>query len=103
MGIMSYSLILELQIKIHNAMKENKEKIIIMNNSYKMEAKYKSKLLKQIRLDFRTMEDEQKNIVTIFFTEEDVWSLYDFLLLRQSGQWKVIDDVEGNDGRQDLL
>lgn len=99
---MSYSLILELQIKIHNAMKENKEKIIIMNNSYKMEAKYKSKLLKQIRLDFRTMEDEQKNIVTIFFTEEDVWSLYDFLLLRQSGQWKVIDDVEGNDGRQEL-
>ncbi len=83
-------------------MKENKEKIIIMNNSYKMEAKYKSKLLKQIRLDFRTMEDEQKNIVTIFFTEEDVWSLYDFLLLRQSGQWKVIDDVEGNDGRQEL-
>lgn len=99
---MSYSLILELQIKIHNAMKENKEKIIIMNNSYKMEAKYKSKLLKQIRLDFRTKEDEQKNIVTIFFTEEDVWSLYDFLLLRQSGQWKVIDDVEGNDGRQEL-
>jgi NADPH-dependent 7-cyano-7-deazaguanine reductase QueF-like protein len=83
-------------------MKENKEKIIIMNNSYKMEAKYKSKLLKQIRLDFRTMEDEQKNIVTIFFTEEDVWSLYDFLLLRQSGQWKVIDDVEGNDRRQEL-
>lgn len=83
-------------------MKENKEKIIIMNNSYKMEAKYKSKLLKQIRLDFRTKEDEQKNIVTIFFTEEDVWSLYDFLLLRQSGQWKVIDDVEGNDGRQEL-
>lgn len=73
-----------------------------MNNSYKMEAKYKSKLLKQIRLDFRTKEDEQKNIVTIFFTEEDVWSLYDFLLLRQSGQWKVIDDVEGNDGRQEL-
>lgn len=67
-----------------------------------MEAKYKSKLLKQIRLDFRTMEDEQKNIVTIFFTEEDVWSLYDFLLLRQSGQWKVIDDVEGNDRRQEL-
>lgn len=99
---MSYSLILELQIKIHNAMKENKEKIIIMNNSYKMEAKYKSKLLKQIRLDFRTKEDEQKNIVTIFFTEEDIWSLYDFLLLRQSGQWKVIDDVEGNDGRQEL-
>lgn len=99
---MSYFLILELQIKIHNAMKENKEKIIIMNNSYKMEAKYKSKLLKQIRLDFRTKEDEQKNIVTIFFTEEDVWSLYDFLLLRQSGQWKVIDDVEGNDGRQEL-
>lgn len=83
-------------------MKENKEKIIIMNNSYKMEAKYKSKLLKQIRLDFRTKEDEQKNIVTIFFTEEDIWSLYDFLLLRQSGQWKVIDDVEGNDGRQEL-
>lgn len=59
----------------------------------------KSELLEQIRDDFRVMENEQNDLDPGFFTEEDVMSLYEFLLARHCGEWKVIDDVEGeNEG-----
>ena len=63
----------------------------------------KSELLEQIRDDFRTMENEQNDLDPGFFTEEDVWSLYEFLLMRHSGEWDVVDDVEDeNEGGQGL-
>ena len=59
----------------------------------------KSELLEQIRDDFRTMENGQNDLDPGFFTEEDVMSLYEFLLMRHSGEWDVVDDVEGeNEG-----
>ncbi len=59
----------------------------------------KSELLEQIRDDFRVMENEQNDLDPGFFTEEDVMSLYEFLLMRHSGEWEVVDDVEGeNEG-----
>ena len=62
----------------------------------------KSELLEQIRDDFRTMENGQNDIDPGFFTEEDVMSLYEFLLMRHSGEWDVVDDVEGeNEGGQE--
>lgn len=63
----------------------------------------KSELLEQIRDDFRTMENGRNDLDPGFFTEEDVMSLYEFLLMRHCGEWKVIDDVEGeNEGGQGL-
>ena len=61
----------------------------------------KSELLEQIRDDFRTMENGRNDIDPGFFTEEDVMSLYGFLLARHSGEWEVVDDVEDeNEGGQ---
>ena len=63
----------------------------------------KSELLEQIRDDFRAMENGRNDIDPGFFTEEDVWSLYEFLLMRHSGEWEVVDDVENeNEGGQGL-
>lgn len=63
----------------------------------------KSELLEQIRDDFRTMENGRNDIDPGFFTEEDVMSLYEFLLMRHSGEWDVVDDVEDeNEGGQGL-
>ena len=63
----------------------------------------KSELLEQIRDDFRVMENEQNDLDPGFFTEEDVMSLYEFLLMRHSGEWEVVDDVEDeNEGGQGL-
>ena len=52
----------------------------------------KSELLEQIRDDFMVMENGQNDIDPGFFTEEDVWSLYEFLLMRHSGEWEVVDE-----------
>ena len=67
---------------------------IIMNNGNSMEVKYKSELLEQIRHDFEIMENESSDIDPGFFTEDDVWSLYEFLLMRHRDDWYVIDDMD---------
>ena len=80
----------------------DKAERIIMNNGNSMEVKYKSELLEQIRQDFEIMENESSDIDPGFFSEEDVMSLYEFLLARHSGEWEVVDDVEGeNEGGQE--
>lgn len=75
----------------------DKVKRIIMNNGNSMEVKYKSELLKQIRQDFEIMENESSDIDPGFFTEDDVWSLYEFLLMRHQDDWYVIDDMKDSD------
>ena len=70
---------------------------IIMNNDNSMEVKYKSELLEQIRQDFEIMENESSDIDPGFFTEDDVWSLYEFLLMRHKDDWFVIDDMKDSD------
>ena len=75
---------IEITIKNETAMKKFNDKAtrIIMNNGNSMEVKYKSELLEQIRQDFEIMENESSDIDPGFFTEDDVWSLYEFLLMR---------------------
>ena len=68
-----------------------------MNNGNSMEVKYKSELLEQIRHDFEIMENESSDIDPGFFTEDDVWSLYEFLLMRHRDDWYVIDDMKDGD------
>ena len=68
-----------------------------MNNGNSMEVKYKSELLEQIRQDFEIMENESSDIDPGFFTEDDVWSLYEFLLMRHKDDWYVIDDMKDSD------
>ena len=75
----------------------DKVKRIIMNNGNSMEVKYKSELLEQIRHDFEIMENESSDIDPGFFTEDDVWSLYEFLLMRHKDDWFVIDDMKDSD------
>ena len=75
----------------------DKVKRIIMNNGNSMEVKYKSELLEQIRQDFEIMENESSDIDPGFFTEDDVWSLYEFLLMRHRDDWYVIDDMKDSD------
>ena len=75
----------------------DKTERIIMNNGNSMEIKYKSELLEQIRQDFEIMENESSDIDPGFFTEDDVWSLYEFLLMRHQDDWYVIDDMKDGD------
>lgn len=75
----------------------DKAERIIMNNGNVMEVKYKSELLEQIRQDFEIMENESSDIDPGFFTEDDVWSLYEFLLMRHKDDWYVIDDMKDSD------
>ena len=90
---------IEITIKNETAMKKYNDKVkrIIMNNGNSMEVKYKSELLEQIRQDFEIMENESSDIDPGFFTEDDVWSLYEFLLMRHRDDWYVIDDMEDSD------
>jgi len=75
---------------------------IIMNNGNSLEVKYKSELLEQIRQDFEIMENESSDIDPGFFTEDDVRSLYEFLLMRHKDNWYVIDDIEDDeDGEEE--
>ena len=86
-------------IKNETAMKKYNDKAtrIIMNNGNSLEVKYKSELLEQIRQDFEIMENESSDIDPGFFTEDDVWSLYEFLLMRHQDDWYVIDDMKDSD------
>ena len=79
-------------IKNETAMKKYNDKAtrIIMNNGNSLEVKYKSELLEQIRQDFEIMENESSDIDPGFFTEDDVWSLYEFLLMRHRDDWYVV-------------
>ena len=80
--------------------KRNIKNLNVMNDKKTLK---KSELLEQIRDDFRAMENGRNDIDPGFFTEEDVISLYEFLLERHSGEWEVVDDVEGeNEGGQGL-
>ena len=90
---------IEITIKNETAMKNFNDKAerIIMNNGNVMEVKYKSELLEQIRQDFEIMENESSDIDPGFFTEDDVWSLYEFLLMRHQDDWYVIDDMKDGD------
>ena len=90
---------IEITIKNETAMKKYSDKTerIIMSNGNVMEVKYKSELLEQIRQDFEIMENESSDIDPGFFTEDDVWSLYEFLLMRHRDDWYVIDDMEDSD------
>lgn len=90
---------IEITIKNETAMKKFNDKAtrIIMNNGNSMEIKYKSELLEQIRQDFEIMENESSDIDPGFFTEDDVWSLYEFLLMRHQDDWYVIDDMKDGD------
>ena len=90
---------IEITIKNETAMKKYNDKAtrIIMNNGNSMEVKYKSELLEQIRHDFEIMENESSDIDPGFFTEDDVWSLYEFLLMRHKDDWFVIDDMKDSD------
>lgn len=91
-------------IKNETAMKKYNDKAtrIIMNNGNSLEVKYKSELLEQIRQDFEIMENESSDIDPGFFTEDDVRSLYEFLLMRHKDNWYVIDDIEDDeDGEEE--
>lgn len=77
------------------------KKTIIMGNGNRMEVKYKSELLEQIRQDLDASESESSDIDPGFFNEEDVWSLYEFLLMRHKDDWVVFDDMEGNNYVED--
>ena len=90
---------IEITIKNETAMKKYNDKVkrIIMNNGNSMEVKYKSELLEQIRQDFEIMENESSDIDPGFFTEDDVRSLYEFLLMRHKDDWYVIDDMKDGD------
>lgn len=89
--------------KIKRAMKKlNAKEMMNTMDSNKKEIKYKSELLEKIRQDFKTMERESKDIDPGFFTEDDVFSFYDFLLMRHCDEWTMIDGTkeENKDGGQ---
>lgn len=75
---------------------DNKARVI-MSNADIMEVKYKSELLDRIREDLIAIENESSDCNQESFTEDDVWSLYEFLLMRHKNDWVVIDDMKDDD------
>lgn len=73
----------------------------IMSNGNIMEVKYKSELLDRIMEDLKAMESESSDCNQESFTEDDVWSLYEFLLMRHKDDWVVIDDMKDDDEEVD--
>ena len=74
--------------------RKNDNKVrVIMSNGDIMEVKYKSELLNHIIEVLKTMESEPSDIDPGFFTEDDVWSLYELLLKRNRDDWYVSDDM----------
>lgn len=81
--------------------RKNDNKVrVIMSNGDIMEVKYKSELLNHIIEVLKAMESEPSDIDPGFFNEEDVRSLYEFLLMRHKDDWIVIDDMK-DDGCED--
>ena len=81
--------------------RKNDNKIkVIMSNGNIMEVKYKSELLNHIIEGIKAMESEPSDIDPECFTEDDVWSLYEFLLMKHKDDWIVIDDMK-DDGCED--
>ena len=70
---------------------------MVMSNGGIMEVKYKSELLDRIREDLIAIENESSDCNQESFTEDDVWSLYEFLLMRHKNDWVVIDDMKDDD------
>ena len=81
-------------------LKDNKVKVIMSNGNI-MELKYKSELLDRIREDLIAIENESSDCNQESFTEDDVWSLYEFLLMRHKDDWVVIDDMKDDDEEVD--
>ena len=77
--------------------RQNNKERVIMSNGDIMEVKYKSELLNRIREDLIAIENESSDYDKDSFTEDDVWSLYEFLLSRHKDDWIVIDDIDDND------
>lgn len=74
---------------------------LVMSNGNIMELKYKSELLDRIREDLIAIENESSDCDSESFTEDDVWSLYEFLLMRHKDDWVVIDDMKDDDEEVD--
>ena len=75
---------------------DNKARVIMSNGDIR-EVKYKSELLDRIREDLIAIENESSDCNQESFTEDDVWSLYEFLLMRHKDDWVVIDDMKDDD------
>lgn len=75
---------------------DNKARVIMSNGDIR-EVKYKSELLDRIREDLIAIENESSDCDQESFTEDDVWSLYEFLLMRHKNDWVVIDDMKDDD------
>ena len=75
---------------------DNKARVIMSNGDIR-EVKYKSELLDRIREDLIAIENESSDCGQETFTEDDVWSLYEFLLMRHKDDWVVIDDMKDDD------
>ena len=79
---------------------DNKARVIMSNGDIR-EVKYKSELLGRIREDLIAIENESSDCDQESFTEDDVWSLYEFLLMRHKDDWVVIDDMKDDDEEVD--
>ena len=75
---------------------DNKARVIMSNGDIR-EVKYKSELLDRIREDLIAIENESSGCNQESFTEDDVWSFYEFLLSRHKDDWVVIDDMKDDD------
>lgn len=75
---------------------DNKARVIMSYGDIR-EVKYKSELLDRIREDLIAIENESSDCDQESFTEDDVWSLYEFLLMRHKNDWVVIDDMKDDD------
>lgn len=75
---------------------DNKARVIMSNGDIR-EVKYKSELLDRIREDLIAIENESSDCNQESFTEDDVWSLYEYLLMRHKDDWVVIDNMADDD------
>lgn len=79
---------------------DNKARVIMSYGDIR-EVKYKSELLDRIREDLIAIENESSGCNQESFTEDDVWSFYEYLLMRHKDDWVVIDDMKDDDEEVD--